>query len=572
MDSAPPVTRRSRLRREIEETNRLAALRSEVEQQIARFASIPVPFGTGSPYHAAQSTRLRQYTGESAFGIRPRPEEEMLRAYDRATIISRGRTMIRNNPWVAGIFLAYVQELGTPTYKSTANLGDPVRSAEYNDRRERFMERWARDCESGDDLSLDEVVEIWGYERVIAGEMFIVFLQTGELQLIPSELCGSATAGAVPPGTLFADGVPVPAGARERDGLIRVDGRVIGYRFGERDAETGGVDFSRPEGTTLVRRAYVRHLYDRDRIEQGRGVPATATILAKMQDLFETGDARSQQVKNAACLSMWITKNIDPYGFAEAMKGAMRGGRVEDAVALKTIAEQRSDYKELRAGSVYYGATGEDVKLIEPKLSSGDWHDHYIDLLQTCCNVLDNMPVEVGIEGFRASSYSSARGTMEKWKRRVGRRRKRTEVKLLDPAQLWQTRRAELFGDLSPIPATEQEECHWGWPAIPDIDGTKTAARNAVELANGSTTLAIVCAEKGLHADQVIRQRAAEKIEFVKELAARAARELGLTAEAALKWAMAAAPESTPALAAVLADALTSPAEPAPAARRTPAA
>lgn len=533
----------------------MSALRETLDQQIARFTSLTTGYATGSAYHAAQSTRLRQFAGESLYGNRPRPEDEMLRPFDRATIISRGRTMIRNNPWVAGVFAAYVQEIGTPTYKSTADLGSVDRSAEYNDLRERYVERWARDCESGDDLSLDEVVEIWGYERIIAGEMFVVFLRTGELQLIPSELCGSAQSGEVMRGALWQDGSPVPSGTRERDGILRLSGRIVGYRFGRRDPVHGTVDFSREGGTTLVPRQYVRHLYDRDRCEQGRGVPSTASILGKLQDLFETGDARSQQVKNAACLSMWITKNIDPYGFAEAMKGAMRGGSVADAVSLKTIAEQRSDYKELRAGSVYYGAAGEDVHLIEPKLSSADWHEHYIDLLQTCCNVLDGLPVEVAVEGFRASSYSSARGTMNKWKRNVRRRRARNEQKLLDPVQLWITRRAELFGDLPPIPAAQQEECHWGWPAIPDVDGAKTAAQNALELANGSTTLAIVCAERGLHADQVIRARAEEKIRFIKELSAKAQSELGLAPERALAWAMTAAPESdSPALSALLAD------------------
>ena len=563
-----PTLHRSRLSKHLaEEETRLAALHAQTEAAIAQFAALPAGFGNASPYHAAQSTRLRQFSGEGLFGRRPQHEDTMLKPYDRATIISRGRLMIRNNPWVACIFLAYVQEIGTPTYKSTADLGDVALSAAYNDKRERLLATWATDCETDDDLSLDEVIEIWGYERIIAGELFIVKLFDGSLQLIPSELCGSETTGAVAAGTTFADGTPVPAGTLEKDGLLRLNRRVIGYRFARRDPETGAVDFD-AEKTTLVRRDYVHHLFDRDRCEQGRGVPQTASILPKLQDLFETGDARSQQVKNAACLSMWITKNMDPYGFAEAMKGAMRGGQVADAVTLKTLAEQRSNYTELKAGAVYVGAVNEDVKLIEPKLGSSDWHEHYIDLAQICCAVLDGLPIEVAFEGFRDSNYSSSRGTMNKWKRNAKRRRTRMERKLLDPTQLWQTRRLELFGELDVIPAEQREECHWGWPAIPDIDGTKTAAMNAMELANGSTTLQIICADKGLHADQVITQRVAEKISFIKQLAAQAAAEFGLPTDRALAWAMTAAPGSdNPALSAILADAFIAP-DPTPPAKK----
>lgn len=555
---------RSRLSKLRAEEERLGKLKADVERGIAQFSV--TPFG-GSPYHAAQSTRLRQFTGDYLFGNRPQPEEKLLRPYDRATIIARTRIMIRNNPWLAAIFLAYVQEIGTPTYKSNAILGTPAETTAYNDARDRAFERWARDCESGDDLSLGEVIEIWGFESAIAGEMFIVNLRTGELQLIPAELCGSEKSGEEHlKGALFTDGAPVPAGARECEGKVRLNGRVIAYRFGQRDEESAAISFAAHK-SSLVRREYVRHLYDRDRVEQSSGVPKVCSMLTKFQDLYETTDARAQQVKNSACLSMWITKNIDPYGFADAMRGAMRTGQVQDAVALKQIAEQRSSYGEVRAGAVYVGAPGEDVRLIEPKLNAADWIEYYIGVLQVCCKVLDGMPVEVGIEGFRRSSYSSARATMNQWKRNVVRRRARNELKLLDPIQVWQSRRYEIFGLIPKLPAkfaAQIEECYWGWPAIPDIDGAKTAAQNAVELANGSTTLQIIAADKGLHADLLTKQRAAEKIDFILALADQAEARLGLSRERAIAYAMGASPDGDkPALSALLADAFAP--EPAPA-------
>lgn len=470
-----------------------------------------------SVYHAAQDTRFRQFTGDGPFTLgRLQTEDEMLPAYDRAIIITRARIMFRNHPHLAAILQSYVQEIGTPTYKS--QTGDK----RYDDLKERILLNWASECESENLLSLDEVVEIRNFEDCIGGELFIVALRTGKLQLIPTELCGSHKNGVhtFTAATQFDDGTPIPAGSTERDGLIRDPNRtIIGYRFGQRSATRfDSVSFA-PESSSLIAARFVWHLYDPDRVEMGRGVPKVAPILPVLQDIFDTANARAQQVKNAACLSMWITKNIDPNGYAEAMRGALNRGAVEDAAALKTLASTRSNYQDIRAGAVYYGATGEDLKLIEPKLDSKGFHEHYIDMLQVCCACLNGMPVEIGIEGFRASNYSGGRATVNKWKRNVKRRRKRDEAKWLDGVITWQTRRAELFSNLPPPPAGPGgRDGRWGWPAIPDIDGAKTAATNAMELANGTTTRTAIYADKGEHIDIEDRIFAEEKARLLKLL------------------------------------------------------
>lgn len=534
---------RSRLRRSLDSAQ-LVAANAQLAEAFAKLSSVGSGWSNSAPYHAASDTRFRDF-GNGLFGTRPRPEDQMLRPFDRARIISRGRLMFRNNPYLAALLLAYVQEFGTPTFRSTSRLADEKTSAAYNDARDRLLHDWALDCETDHALSLDQVVEIRNFEDCIAGEIFIVQLKDGTLQLIPSELCGSApiagpgffSFGEFATTGTFQDGTPIPAGATECDGLVKDAAKnLIGYRFAQRALDALGLDEFK--NSVVIPERYVFHLYDPDRCEMGRGVPRLAPILTRLQDVFETSDARNQQVKNAASLSMWITKNIDPYGFADAMRGSMRTGTF-NAETLKTLADasSRSNYGEMRAGSIMYGAVGEDVKLIEPKLGSGDFHEHYIDLLQACAACLNGMPIEVGLEGFRASSYSSARATMEKWKRNLRRGRKRLEQKFLDPLALWQTNRAELFGDLQKIPRAQKTECRWGWPAIPEIDGLKTALQNAAELAIGATTLEKILADKNEFPDQVIAQFAREKGMFLKELIAQAIAQ-GFTADEARTWAM----------------------------------
>jgi hypothetical protein len=298
-------------------------------------------------------------------------------------------------------------------------------------------------------------------------------------------------------------------------------------------------------------------------------------MVNSMQDLGETAHARAQQVKNASCLSLWITKNIDPHGFAESMRGALRTGDLANVADLKAIATTRSAHQEVKAGVVMYGAAGETLQVIEPKLNAGDFHDHYIDLAQVCAACLHGMPIEVGIEGFRDSSYSSARATMNKWKRNVIQIRKRDDRKLLQPVQLWQSTRAHIFGDLPPAPKPEgsvsyntDENVRFGWPAIPDIDGTKTAATNAIELANGTTSLETIYNDKGEYAPDEMKIIAKERGRFLKEFIL-AGKDAGLNDDQARAWALAqtTAGEGVSALLGPIVTAALAPAVPEPAAK-----
>jgi capsid protein len=158
------------------------------------------------------------------------------------------------------------------------------------------------------------------------------------------------------------------------------------------------------------------------------------------------------------------------------------------------------------------------------------------------------MPVEIAFEGYRASSYSSARATKNQWQSRVLRIRSRREKKFLQPLQLWVSARAHLFDDLPAAPKPEgsvsyntDENVRWGWPAVPDIDGAKTAAQNAIELANGTTTRTAIYANKGEFIDEQDKIYARERARLLKNLLAEA-KTLGLSPASAEAWALAQMP------------------------------
>jgi hypothetical protein len=76
---------------------------------------------------------------------------------------------------------------------------------------------------------------------------------------------------------------------------------------------------------------------------------------------------------------------------------------------------------------------------------------------------------------------------------------------------------------------------------VPDIDGAKTAAQNAIELGNGTTTRTAIYANKGEFIDEQDKIYSRERARLLKYLLKEAAT-LGLSTTSAEAWALAQMP------------------------------
>ena len=225
-----------------------------------------------SAYYDAAST-----TREADYGFWSAPvEEAQFTGGTRARVIARIRREIRNNPYLAGLVAKYPEAIGFSSLRSRTT------DRAYNKAKELFWYRWSKRV-SIDGASLRTAEKVVIQELLVAGEVFVVLLASGLVQLIPSEFCGS-------PGdaSLRAPG--------EVDGIVYGSaGTPISYRFGT--WKDGSIQFT-GDASELVDSRYVKHVFDRDRVRMGRGLPWLLPSIRTARDLYEITRSKTKQIKD----------------------------------------------------------------------------------------------------------------------------------------------------------------------------------------------------------------------------------------------------------------------------------
>ncbi len=423
-------------------------------------------------YAGAKTTRFRDFLTYQG----SQTESQLLPYYDRLTIITRLRQLVRDDPYAAALLSAYPTQIGTSTMSSLAGVDDDQDEAAstFNDGHERMWIEFAKRVEYGG-LSLHEVEQILWREDLIAGEMFFLKLKNGRLQMIPSEFC-------------FSDYANILPDSPEADGVVVEDGIVTGYRFGYRD-KYGTLQ----PGKSITKAENVIHFFFQDRPEQRRGVPRLSPVLNVLQDIYEICGAKVNQVKTQSFISGVVTKNYAPADAADMMRGQNSDGT-------------RSDYQDLRGGALYYMETGEDMKPFQSSINANDFDEFLKSRLEAVGGAV-GMPPECWIEGFRDSNYSSARATVSTWIRTVAARRMHCVAKFLEPVHdFWLEKNpASLRGVYDPT------EVVFTFPGVPAIDEQKQNDADAKALAACLTTYAQVYGAKGQFWDTQFKQIQREK-------------------------------------------------------------
>ncbi len=414
-------------------------------------------------YVGANSTRFRDF---SHVPMVPLSEAAALPQWERNVISSRLRFLARNNEYVAAIIGAFSAQIGASTLRATS------KNKPYNNAKEDYWLNWQDSCEvSG--LSLAEVETILHTELLCAGELFFLKLPSGKIQLVPSEYVFST-----------ADAPENEIQGITYDGT----GNPTGYRIGSRDSKGRLVPAEK-----LTPAAMVGHVYRRDRIEQLRGVPWLASAVNALQDLQELVEAKVLATKTQSLVAAVVTKN--------QMSATPNLGDGRDANGKQTNLHQ------LKSGSIYYLEAGEEIKPFQSVIQANDFDAFLLSRLRAVCASI-GLPLELAIEGFRDSNYSSARSTNLQWGRRVKEVRRLVERKLLEPLNLWQSERARAQGVFSQASRKHDREVFFGFPALPAIDAQKETEANIKALENGLTTYSEIYAERNLFFEDEMRTRA----------------------------------------------------------------
>jgi len=411
------------------------------------------------------------------------PDDRLLRPGDRNAIIRYLRWAFRTDPVLAALLYRYGTAIGSPQIRSIT--GDPA----YDEERDSFLYRRMQDAgAAGQDMeTLNQIISI---EEALAGEVFAIFTREGRIQLIPSELCGS----------------PVNAPANELHGIQRAaSGRPTGYRFGVRLPD-GRISFEASDGAQVYDAQYVHHLGQPSRVEEVRYAPRLAGVVRHIEQLRTIIESKVISIQNQSAFSLFITKNGDPALYAELLEAA--ASDEERSLISQELRARSTGYVNIQSGSIYFGETGEDVKPIAPQIDASDFGDFAFFLVEIICGPLGIRPEEV-LFGFRRSNYSSARADKLGWRQTLDSIRRRRE-RYLDRWQRWQTRRAELFAELPPVPEGGLDEVAYSWPTIPAVDEAKAAAAAVAEHAAGLRSRSRIVAEGGGWGEQTDREIVAE--------------------------------------------------------------
>lgn len=435
-------------------------------------------------YDAAATTKESDYGNFTSIVT----EDFYFSSATRAVALARLRREIRNNPYLAGLVNKYPEAIGY------SNLRSRTSDRQYNDLKNLWWSRFAKSVTiTGDSLrTLEDIIK---RELLIAGEIFLVLQQSGKVQVIPSEYCGS------PLDTTSADG-------REINGIVYADnGRPIAYRFGRMNG-LGLISYDQSEP---INARFVIHIFHKDRVQMGRGLPWLLPSLRTAHDLYEITRSKTKQIKDANMISGWIEKA----GAADFLKGLDAPAVDENTGA--PVAEKPNDPAdkigtttpvviEWKPGTFIALEPGEKLNSLMSSYNATDYKELVMLMLHAVSSPV-GLPVELWFSGLGDVNYSGYKGLGVQWN---GRRQDVIQFltdAFYSPFQFWRVSKAANEGDLPKNPDNDDDKVDWMFRRTPVLDEEKNSRANALRLESGETDLAEIWEELGFYPEEVFARR-----------------------------------------------------------------
>jgi capsid protein len=457
------------------------------------FATKQTPLRTilfSSYYDATASTKEQDYGHFTAITA----EDFYFSSSMRCIALGRLRREVRNNPYLAGLVQKYPEAVGYAMLRSTTS------SRTYNTLKEKWARKLAKriTTEGRTMRSLEKILKI---ELLLAGELFLVKRVNGRLQVIASEYCGSPSS---------APSVTRSDGGTESNGIIyNADNEPVAYRFGRMKA--GFVSFAETE---IVPADQVIHVFDPDRVKQGRGLPWLLPSLRTARDLYEITRSKTKQIKDANGISGFIEKQ----GASNFLQGldALQPG--DDGIAPK--AEKPSDPAdkvktdgpiviELKPGAFIALEPGEKIQTLMSSYNATDYKELIMLMLHAMSTPV-GLPVELWFSGLGDVNYSGYKGLGVQWN---GRRLDIIDFlvsSFYSPLYEWRVGKAVDEDDLPHNPDGpdgDEEKVEWVFRRTPVLDDEKEGKSNKIKLETGETDLAEIWEAKGYTEEEVFSRR-----------------------------------------------------------------
>jgi hypothetical protein len=442
-----------------------------------------------SSYYDATATTKEQDYGNFTAIVQ---EDFYFSSTLRMIALGRLRREAANNPYLSGLVEKYPEAVGYALLRSRSS------DRGYNLKKEKWWKRLAkRFTSAGDSLRiLEAIIKI---EMLLAGEIFLVELVDGTVQVIPSEFCGS-------PGSIGA-GVKAD-GTREVNGIVYdAQGNRVAYRFGKMNA--GGV--LTYETSELVPAQFVLHIFHKKRVHQGRGLPWLLASLRTARDLYEITRSKTKQIKDANSISGFIEK--------QGATGALEGMAAPepDATTGLPAAEKPSDpadrvktdgpiVLELKPGMFIALEPGEKIHSLMSQYNATDYKELIMLMLHAMSTPV-GLPVELWFSGLGDVNYSGYKGLGVQWN---GRRQDVIDFLVsafYEPLYLWRVGKAVVEGELPANPDGDEETIEFVFRRTPILDDEKEGKSNATKLDSGEIDHAAIWEEQGYCAEEIFARR-----------------------------------------------------------------
>jgi lambda family phage portal protein len=317
-----------------------------------------------------------------------------------ALLRSRARDALRNNPHANAACESFVANLiGTGIKPSSLVTDDP-------ELREEIMELW---LDWTDQADADGLADLYGMQSIVArslfeaGECFIRFRNRRpedgyavplQIQLLESEMCPYWFNMQAPNGNWIMNGV-------ELDLL----GKRAAYWFYPVHPGDMPIEITGTMTPVRVPASEVLHIFKCTRPGQMRGVPLITPALVRMFLLDQYDDAELERKRIAAMFAGFITTATP-----------------EDVIpidGLDTSAPQENvGLSGLEPGTMQTLLPGENIVFSEPADVGGSYEAYQYRQQLSLYSAL-GIPYSVGTSDLRRANYSSLRGSIVEYRRKL---------------------------------------------------------------------------------------------------------------------------------------------------------
>jgi lambda family phage portal protein len=464
------------------------------------------------------------------------PDYEINAHRDR--MVGRSRDLVRNDGWASGGITrildttigAHYRLSATPDYRALAFFNkafDEKWATEFRTAAEALWRGWAEDparyCDAARQLTFTQMMRLALRQRLIDGENLI------NLAWIPERVGYGAAGYATTLRLIDPDRLSNPQEQIDtmsmRGGVeIDADGVPVAYhiRRAHQNDWYGAAEsmvWDRVERETVWGRQIIVHDYDRERVDQHRGIPVYVPVLNRLKMLIKADQVELQAAVLNAIFGVAVTSPYDPEGLREVATTSTASDDPQNWY-WQTLKQDRQDnplrFAEAQVLALRPGEKAEALQASRP----GQQHEAFSDYGLRHIAAQLGTTAEQLTQNWSKMNYSSARSALLEASKTVMRRRGDFAAGTATPVYAAWLEEALDSGDL-PLPngvvpdfveaRAAYARCRWIGPGRGWIDPVKEAQAAVLRMDAGLSTLENECAEQGLDYMDVIPQRGHER-------------------------------------------------------------